>query len=646
MAIWEKVKIGDFLFERDGRYKPDSQELAGLQRIDKIDFSGNFHIANKPSKTDMILIKPGDLVISGINVAKGALGIFHGHEDVTATIHYSSYTFDESKVSVEYFKRFLKSALFVQLLTEQVKGGIKTEIKPKHLLPLEILLPDKQEQLTILKRFQLIENEDKELKNELTHQQSLLKKLRQQILQEAIEGKLSADWRAQNFDMEPANELLKRIAVEKAQLVKDKKIKAQKPLPPITDEEKPFELSRGWVWCNYGDTMLEIEAGSSPVCFNYPANIDEWGVLKISAISWDSFQENENKKLHPNTEPFIEKEIKSGDFIMTRANTKELVAKSVIVGNVRSKLLLNDKTLRVRFSAHIYNRFMNYFNNSEYSRLHYIRVSTGASPSMKNISRDNIKTLLLPLPSLGEQQIIVTKVEKLLALCDKLEIQITQNKTHAKQLMQAVLKEAFANKKAEPKKLSSIVPFKPKGSDYYKRTLLAAEIVDQLKSEPTLGHLKLQKLIYLCQKSENMQLPVNFLQQAAGPYDPQMARSLDKQLQDKGWFQFQKNEMLKYKPLPSAGTHKPDFQKYFSTVQTGIQTMIDLFRNTKSDHIEIVATLYACWEKMIENKETFSAETLIRQFYAWSKEKSRFSEEVLKNTILWMTDKDVFPKQI
>jgi type I restriction enzyme S subunit len=90
VAIWETKKIGKFLFEREGRYKPDANELANLKRIDKIDFSGNFHIAEKPSNTDMILIKPGDLVISGINVAKGALAVYQGNEDVTATIHYSS----------------------------------------------------------------------------------------------------------------------------------------------------------------------------------------------------------------------------------------------------------------------------------------------------------------------------------------------------------------------------------------------------------------------------------------------------------------------------------------------------------------------------------------------------------------------------
>ena len=328
MAVWKKVKVGDFLFEREGRYKPDAKEIQGLQRIDKIDFSGNFHVANKPSKTNMILIKSGDLVISGINVAKGALGVYHGDADVTATIHYSSYTFDESKVSVEFFKRFLKSPIFIQLLKEQVKGGIKTEIKPKHLLPLEIMLPDKDEQLFILSQFQRIENEDAELKHELTRQQALLKKLRQQILQEAIEGKLTADWRAQNPNVEPASELLKRIAAEKAQLVKDKKIKAQKPLPPITDEEKPFELPRGWEWCRLDQLIYESPRnGYSPKTVDYPTNTK---TLKLGATTSGRFDSTQVKYINEEISRDSFLWIKPRDILIQRGNSIDFVGVSAI----------------------------------------------------------------------------------------------------------------------------------------------------------------------------------------------------------------------------------------------------------------------------------------------------------------------------
>lgn len=81
-----------------------------------------------------------------------------------------------------------------------------------------------------------------------------------------------------------------------------------------------------------------------------------------------------------------------------------------------------------------------------------------------------------------------------------------------------------------------IIQLKPTNVDFYKRTVLAAEIVWQLHREPTFGHLKLQKLLFLCIRSSNMQLPVNFTQQAMGPYANRMMRPIDKQLQEKNGF--------------------------------------------------------------------------------------------------------------
>src|SRR5688572_30669096 len=104
---WEKVRIGSFLKVRDSRFKPNDKAISKLKRIEKIDFSGNIFISDKPSNTDMILVKKGDLVISGINVEKGAMSVYVGEEDITATIHYSAYQFDENKIDIDFLKFFL-----------------------------------------------------------------------------------------------------------------------------------------------------------------------------------------------------------------------------------------------------------------------------------------------------------------------------------------------------------------------------------------------------------------------------------------------------------------------------------------------------------------------------------------------------------
>ena len=265
MAEWKKSHIGQVLKEREGHYSPNDKKLAGLERLNKIDFSGEIHLSGKGSKTNMIIVEPGDLVISGINVAKGAIAVYHGDKSITATIHYSSYKFNKDQIDIEYFKRFVKSQAFIQVL--EVRGGIKTEIKPKHFLPIEIDLPDINTQREIVSLFRRIEDEIGDLETEISIQSDYLAQLRLTVLHEAIEGKLTAEWRKQNPNLisgqNHASKLLEKIRAEKDRLIKEGKIRKEKPLPPTNDNEKPFALPDGWVWCRLIDVAQGFEYGSS-----------------------------------------------------------------------------------------------------------------------------------------------------------------------------------------------------------------------------------------------------------------------------------------------------------------------------------------------------------------------------------------------
>jgi hypothetical protein len=187
---------------------------------------------------------------------------------------------------------------------------------------------------------------------------------------------------------------------------------------------------------------------------------------------------------------------------------------------------------------------------------------------------------------------------------------------------------------------------KPRPFDYYKRSLLAAEIVFQLQKEPTLGHLKLQKLIYLCEQSSSMSLPTNFLKQAMGPYDSQLMRSIDIQLEKKNWFKYMKDEFLKYQPLKNAGSHKMDYEKYLSNEAENIDYLIDMFRDSKSNFIELIATVFACRIDVITKHEIFSENLILNKFFKWSKEKSKFSKTDVFEALEWMDEKGLTPQNI
>lgn len=439
MSEYTKVKISDFLTERQGRYKPDEKKIAAYKRLEKIDFSGTIHISEKPTKTDMILVYPGDLVISGINVAKGAVAVYQGKEPVCATIHYSSYVFDEKKVDLEYFKYFVKSPSFVSALQQQVKGGIKTEIKPKHLLPLEITIPDLKAQKEIVKKISENLCNVENLKKEIESQENYTRQLRQNILQEAIEGKLTVEWRKSNpvkksnpdFDAEALFE----------QIQKGKKTKN---LAPITDEEKSFEIPEGWKWVRLGEIINEPpKNGYSPKSVNFATSTK---TLKLGAVTYGIFNPNEYKYINE----IIPKDscywLKNGDILIERSNSPEYVGICAIYDGKDNEFIYPDLLMKFRVNELLSTELIHKILISSFSRKYFMSKAKGAQKTMPKINQETVVNAMIPLPPLAEQKEIVTKVESLLAKVAELEEQISQRKEYADKLMKSILKDAFEEK--------------------------------------------------------------------------------------------------------------------------------------------------------------------------------------------------------
>lgn len=443
MSKWKNVKISDFLYKREGVYKPNNPKVKNLKRLQKIDFAGNIYFVDKKSNTNMIIIKQGDLVISGINVSKGALAVYEGKEDITATIHYSSYTFNKNKISIDFLKYFLKSPKFIKLLKNQVKGGIKTEIKPKHILPLEIKLPDKLEQEKTVNIYNNLEKHITDLNNEIINQQSLINKLRQAILQEAVEGKLTADWRKKHPELisgeNNAESLLKKIKIEKEQLIKEKKTIKQKPLPPISEEEKPFKLPEGWVWCRLGELSSNIHYGFTASAKN---NIEEPKLLRITDI--------QNNKVNWSNVPGctikdsdINKYLLSkGDILIAR--TGGTIGKTFQINNLPCRSVFASYLIRVILKKILAEKFIKYFMESQLYWKQLINMSWGAG--QPNVNATNLRKMNFPLPPISEQHIIVKQMDDLMNIIGELEKQVIERKEQTVQLMHSVLREAFEQK--------------------------------------------------------------------------------------------------------------------------------------------------------------------------------------------------------
>ncbi|MCK4669807.1 MAG: restriction endonuclease subunit S [Nanoarchaeota archaeon] len=435
--VWNRVKISSFLKERPDRIKPDQANELGLQRLEKINFSGKIHLnGNKPTRTGMILVKKGDLVISGINVEKGAVAVYQGDEDVLATIHYSSYEFDKEKIDVEYFKWFLKSEAFKSAINSQIKGGIKTELKPKKFLPLEIDLPDLDIQIEIRNRLNSVSDEINETIYIQYENDKLLSKLRQAILSEAVQGKLVP----QDPNDEPAMVLLEKIKTEQRRLIKDNKIRKEKILSPLSEDKFPFELPNNWVWSRLSEIIVDRPRnGYSPKSVDYKTNVKN---LTLSATSSGFFIPTHYKyvDIHIESESYLW--LKKGDILIQRSNSRELVGTTAIFNGNDSEFIYPDLMIKVQ-PIFVESSYLVAVLSEKSVRESFMKKASGTSGTMPKINQSIVSNTLIPIPPLKEQIRIVEKIDQLMQLCDQLESQVKSNQKDSEALMNSVLREAF-----------------------------------------------------------------------------------------------------------------------------------------------------------------------------------------------------------
>ena len=153
-----------------------------------------------------------------------------------------------------------------------------------------------------------------------------------------------------------------------------------------------------------GHLLAGIEAGKSFRCEGRPAREGEWGVIKVSAMSWGEFLPDEQKAVLPGTEVDPRWEIRSGDLLFSRANTSALVGASVLVGPTRDQLLLSDKSLRLLPRPGIEPGWLQLALSARSTRAEISRVATGTKDSMRNISQAKLKAVSVRVPTKDVQE--------------------------------------------------------------------------------------------------------------------------------------------------------------------------------------------------------------------------------------------------
>ena len=387
--IWADVSLGEILKER--QEKPPEELIANgkIRIVSKIAFNdGKIQLReDSGTKTGMILIRPGDLVISGINAAKGAIAIY-GEENtdpIAATIHYGAYIPNKSKVDIKYLWWLLRSNTFRELLNRFVPGGIKTELKAKRLLPIPVPLPDLLEQKRIVARIEALATKIEEASGlrQLTTKET-------EVLEVSATERCFEAFRQSGISAMPFEDVCDRITVGHVSSMKH----------AYREKGIPFLRSQ-----NVRKNRFESEGR----CYIAP----------------EFHAANPKSALGP------------GDVVVVRTG---FVGVACVIPDVLEEANCADLVI-VRPSNSLDAHYASHFLNSMSGKERAVSASVGSAQKHYNVGA--MRKTLIPLPPFAEQRQIVTYLDGLVTKVDALKRFQTETSVELDALLPSVLDKAF-----------------------------------------------------------------------------------------------------------------------------------------------------------------------------------------------------------
>ena len=315
----------------------------------------------------------------------------------------------EKLLNCDYLYYVLSSPLSKRQFVYQADGAVVKNLNTVKVQKIVIPLPPLPEQRRIVARVEALMKEIDELEQTEKELEAIKAAfpadMKASLLQAAMEGKLTRQ-KAEDGD---AKDLLLAIREEKEKLVKEKKIKKEKPLVPITDEEIPFDIPENWVWCRLGEIFSHI-AGKA--LNKKDENGSKHKYITTSNVYWDHFELNNLREMYYTDTEKEKYSLKPGDLLILEGGD---IGRTAIWDKNESYCIQNH-IHRLRPYLPIYIRYFYYM-------MMFYKLSdmiAGKGIAIKGLSANVVHNICVPLPPLAEQQRIVEKLDQLLPLCDSL----------------------------------------------------------------------------------------------------------------------------------------------------------------------------------------------------------------------------------
>lgn len=438
-------KLGEFIekwhVKKDDWEGSKKLEVLGVSNVDGITVT-----SHKKSKdlSKYLVIEPNCFAYNPYRINVGSIGLTPEETYGLVSPAYTVFKVKENKLIPELLLDFLKSFDGLQQINKYARGTVRKALRYDDLCEIKVNFPSYEEQKIIFNKKLLIEKKQTVLSKEIHSQKQLISQLKQAILQEAIQGKLTQEWREKNLNTEPASELLERIKSEKEQLIKNKKLKKGKTINHPRNLIELDSFPSSWEQCKADDILFVTKLAG----FEYSKHITLQETGEIPVIRAQNVRPLEVDK---SSLLYIDK--KTSELLERCSLSKKCLLVTFIGAGIGDVATFNENK-RWHLAPNVAKmepfegceefidiKFLNYYLLSPIGRKEIFKhIKATAQPSL---SMGTIRDIDFPIPPIQEQKEIVEKVETLMQKCNALEQEITQSEEHANMLMQAVLKEAF-----------------------------------------------------------------------------------------------------------------------------------------------------------------------------------------------------------
>ena len=428
----------------------------------------------------------------------------------------------------------------------------------------------------------------------------------------------------------------------------DESLRAKKSVPRELQDAGIEAVPDGWHVVPLGQCLLRSEYGISTSLAKQGRmpvlrmnNLRDGGI-SLDDVSYATAPVSSGLLLRPR------------DVLFNRTNSMEHVGKtSIWSGQLEVATFASYLVRLVPDERVLLPEMLNLWLNWPATQRRIRRYATAAVQQV-NINPTNLAKTLIALPqNTDEQQAIADRMAGLQARIDS-EKYLRRKLAMIRQGLKHDLLKGVTRMPAELVQEIGTASSARRGANiYFKRAVLAAEIVDQLHGENTFGRVKLMKTLYLAEQLGELELDGHYIRAAAGPFDNKMIRSVESQLKKQKWFDRVGRESKTpggkplgwcYVAMEKHGGHRDWFKKYWESGRDRIQAVVDLLRPLDSKRCEILATLYEAWRALThEGRNATDAAIVDEVLEHWHESKQKVPRERWLKALGWMREQGLLP---